>query len=59
MPPTTDSDPAPSVVLEAREGFIGYLQASKPTPEQLFEYLVTNNYVTMKFYLEQASRYEM
>lgn len=56
MPP---SDPAPSVVLEAREGFIGYMESNHPTPEELFEYLVSNEYVTIKFYLEQASRYEM
>ena len=52
-------DPAPSVVLEAREGFLNYMEANKPTPEELFDYLVTHDYVTLKAFLEWASRYEM
>jgi hypothetical protein len=55
---TTYPDPAPGVVLAAREGFIGYMDNHTPTPEELFTYLVANNYLTMKAYIELASGYD-
>jgi hypothetical protein len=55
---TTYPDPAPGVVLAAREGFIGYMGKSNPTAEELFTYLVANNYLTMKAYVELASGYD-
>jgi hypothetical protein len=50
--------PDPGIVLAAREGFIGYMGKSNPTPEALFTYLVANNYLTMKAYVELASGYD-
>lgn len=51
-------DIAPAVVLSARDGFIGYMEKANPTPADLFEYMVSNNYVTLKFYVEMASGYD-
>jgi hypothetical protein len=50
--------PDPGIVLAAREGFIGYMDNRTPTAEELFTYLVANNYLTMKAYVELASGYD-
>lgn len=47
----------PSRVLDARDGFLLYLQRHEPDPEALFEWLVQHDYVTLKFYVEMSSGY--
>jgi len=50
-------DVAPSTVLDAREGFVKRLEKNGYTPEQLFDLLVFEEHVTLKFFVEYASKY--
>ena len=52
-------DIAPSVILDARAGFIALLEKAGYTPDQLFDTLVLEGYVTTKFYVVMAQRYHV
>lgn len=54
---TDHIDVDPSTVLAAREGFIKSLEQNGYTPRQLFDRLVFDEHVTLKFYVEYASQY--
>lgn len=51
------TDVHPDVVLDAREGFITWFEDTQPDADDMFKYLVGNDYVTLKFFVELASRY--
>lgn len=53
-----DHDPAPTVVLEARENFADWFAKTNPTGEELFDYMVSHSYVNLKFYIECATGYD-
>lgn len=50
-------DVPPGTVLDAREGFVKRLTQNGYTPEQLFDLLVFEQHVNLRFYVEYASKY--
>lgn len=50
-------DVPPGTVLDAREGFVKRLTQNGYTPEQLFDLLVFEQHVTLRFFVEYASKY--
>jgi hypothetical protein len=57
MSNTDQPEVPPSTVLDAREGFIKYLDNTHLQPDDMFAWLVDNGYVTQKFFVEMASQY--
>ena len=45
----------PSMVLEARQGFVARLERAGYTPDELFDLLVYEEHVTQKFFAEYAN----
>lgn len=45
----------PTTVLEAREGFVERLERAGYTPNELFDLLVHEEHVTMKFFVDYAN----
>lgn len=54
-PESNPYDVPPATVLEAREGFVERLNFANYTPEELFDLLVAEGHVTVKFYVEYAN----
>lgn len=54
---TDHIDVPPGTVIDAREGFAKRLNQNGYTAEQLFDLLVFEEHVTLKFFVEYASRY--